>query len=414
MRWSLATGAVQLALRSGAVALAPLADLELAPEAGVSPQPASWRQHSRSVLKELVAPSAAAWLDGTDDTDDTDDTADAAVASRRGTPPSLHDAGPRILEMAVPAPPPEVPTQPPQFPPPRLDYEDEVGAMGDTEQQRWVMGDAEQLRGWGQAGDGDELDEEDVVGAYTDGKRGGDFCNGRPIYDGPAISWEDCRNKCRPPCKFWSFGRESVQPRCKLAIECSQRERDSGRVNASAYMETEAFAGVDDQDASEKMQASSTPEPREEAAPEVNETELAPELNETELQRAPNSRRTCSPAGSARRFAVSPDLGGWHDIGTAHHYADCASAAASMGYGSIAWHTGSISKGRCYGFASDVPEITERSCVEMPVKLASPTHAFFSTALSGDGRDSFDRFADCWLFGPTSCDEFSGSSGSYY
>jgi hypothetical protein len=357
MRWWLVTGAVQLALVGGAAALSPAAGLELAPEAGVSPQPASWRQHSHSVLKDLVAPSAAAWLDDTD------------------------DERPRPHRMAAPAPPPEVPTQPPQSRPLRLDGSEEVGTA--------MVGDTEQLRGWGHAGDADE--DADIAGAYNGDYPGGDFCNGRPIYDGPATSWEDCRAKCRPPCKFWSFGRESVQPRCKLAIQCGQREQDSGRVNVSVY--ADVFA--DSQAASDTVRASSTAEPREEAAPEVNETEL---------QRAPNSRQTCSPQGSAKKFAISPEFGGRHDIGVAHHYADCASAASSMGYGSIAWNTGSKSSGRCYAFASDVPEIAERSCEDAPpVHLNALGVDIYSTALSSEWHLG-GRFSDCWLFGPTSCD----------
>jgi len=251
MRCSFVIGAIWLALGSGAVALAPAADLALAPEAGVSPHPVSKRLSSHSVLKDLIAPSAAAYLT----------RADMLEAQLDRQP------------LTAPVPPPDVPTQLPQ----------------------------------------------------------------------------------------------------------------------------DAMAEGDDQAALNKGQAPSTLEPREAAALEANETEVEP---------APNPHESCPPQGSARKFSMSPGTGGWHSIGKAHHYADCASAAASMGYKNVAWSTGSSCKGRCYGFASDVPEIAEHSCGDgQAISLAaSSTADLYSRTLS-----EHDRFSECWLFGPT-CEESSAES----
>lgn len=338
MRCSLATGAVWLALTladrrvdlrgavwrgGGVAALAPAAGLELGPEADLGPRPVSQRQHSHSVLRDLVAPSAAAQL------------ARGDALEAQLDPQSL----------AAPSPPPEEPVRPAQsqpLPPSGGEAQSQPPELGAGE---------EQLRGWG------------------DDERGGDLCAGRAVYDGPARGWEDCRAMCRPPCRFWSYGRDAGHRRCRLTTECGQRERDVGRDDVRG-----AYSGVRE-DAGEgggasAARAASTPEPPEAAAPGADEREVQP---------APDSRQTCSPQGSARKFAVSPEIGGWHNIGTAHHYADCASAAASLGYKNLVWNIGSESKGRCYGFAGDAPEISERSC-----------------------GDSY-----CWLFGPA-CGEAAG------
>ncbi|CAK0857268.1 unnamed protein product [Prorocentrum cordatum] len=296
MRCSPATGAIWLALGRGASALA------LAPEAGASPQPVSQREHSLSVLRDLVAPSAAALLPG-----------------RHAFEAQLDQD---LKSLAAPVPPPELPTQPTQTQPPQ------PGAG------------EEHLVEWGDYGPAD------------------DFCAGRPIYDGPARSWDDCRDKCRTPCKFWSYEPGSVHHRCKLTIKCVD-------VVAGAFsgVGQDAAEEVEDQAALDRVRASSTPEPKEAVAPEANETEVQP---------APEaSRHACSPQGSARKFTSSAESGGWYGIGIAHHYADCANAAASMGYRNIVWNIGPRFRGRCYAFVEDVPEIAERSCEDN----------------------------DCWLFG---------------
>jgi len=333
------------------MALASAVGLEL--EAGVSPWPLPWRHHSHAVLRDLVAPSAAAQL------------------ARGGALEAQLD--PHSLQ--APSPPPEVPTRPLQSQPPQLGGEEaqsqplELGGeeaqsqppelvAGDDDEVlgagSWVLGAEEQLRGWG----GDE--------------RGGDLCSGRSIYDGPARGWEDCRAMCRAPCKFWSYGRGTMHHRCRLTTECGQLEVDDDEV-AGAYSGTAQDAwvqGDSDPAALDKGRASSTLEPQEAAAPEATENEVQP---------APDSRQTCSPQGSASKFAVSPEIGVWHNIGIAHHYADCATAAASLGYKNLVWNIGSKSKGLCYGFGGEAPEISERSC-----------------------GDTY-----CWLFGPA-CGESAG------
>jgi hypothetical protein len=335
MQWSLAIRAIWLALGNGAAALAPGAMLELSPEAAVSPQPVSRRQHSHSVLKDLIAPSAAAQLTRGDvlEAQFSHSVLKDPIAPSTAAQLTRGDVLETQLDpqsSAAPVPPPEVPTQPSQSQPLQL-------GAGE-----------EQLRGWG------------------DDEAGDDFCAGKAIYDGPAEGWEDCRAMCRSPCKFWSYGQDSVQHRCKLTIECVD-------VSVGAYSgrADDAMGEGDDQAALGKGQASPTPEPQEAAPPEANEKEVLPAQD--------SLRQTCSPQGSARKFAVSPEAGGWQNIGVAHHYADCASAVASMGYKSLVWNIGSRSRGRCYGFASDVPEIFERSCED----------------------------ANCWLFGPA-CGESAG------
>jgi len=336
MRCSLAMGAIWLAMASALrqppngrgsepMALASAVGLEL--EAGVSSWPLSWRQHSHAVLRDLVAPSAAAQL------------------ARGGALEAQLD--PQSLE--APSPPSEVPTRPLQSQPPQLVAGDDDDVLG-----AWSWVSEEHLRGWG------------------DDERGGDLCAGRSIYDGPARGWEDCRAMCRAPCKFWSYGRGTMHHRCRLTTECGQLEVDDDEV-AGAYSGTAQDAwvqGDSDPAALEKRRASSTLEPQEAAAPEAIENEVQP---------APDSRQTCSPQGSASKFAVSPEIGVWHNIGIAHHYADCATAAASLGYKNLVWNIGSKSKGLCYGFGGEAPEISERSC-----------------------EDTY-----CWLFGPA-CGESAG------
>jgi len=182
-------------------------------------------------------------------------------------------------------------------------------------------------------------------------------CAGLAIYDGPTKGWEDCSKRCLGECRFWSFWPDSAQQRCKLTLDCSRRERDGHR-SVSAYRRALDAAGEE--------------ESRQQAAWDNGETPLDPEPQEAapEPQEAATPRAapvadqmTCSPQGSARKFAVSPQSG-WHNLGKARSYASCANTSLSMGYGNVVWNVGSSAKGRCYGFSSDMPDVLERNCEE--------------------------------------------------
>ncbi|CAK0790471.1 unnamed protein product [Prorocentrum cordatum] len=184
-------------------------------------------------------------------------------------------------------------------------------------------------------------------------------CAGTAVYDGPSMGWEDCRTRClgHEHCRFWSFWPDSAQQRCKLTLDCSRRERDGHR-SVSAYRRALDAAGEE--------------ESRQQAAWDNGETPLDPEPQEAapQPQEAATPRAapvadqmTCSPQGSARKFAVSPQSG-WHNLGKARSYASCANTSLSMGYGNVVWNAGSSAKGRCYGFSSDMPDVLERNCEE--------------------------------------------------
>jgi hypothetical protein len=175
------------------------------------------------------------------------------------------------------------------------------------------------------------------------------LCAGIPIYDGPTTGWEDCRTRCVGHCKFWSFWHDSVQHRCKLTMDCDRRERD-GR-NVSAYRRALDAAGEEEassQAAWDKGATPLDPEPQQASAPRA-----AVEANQT----------ACSPQGSARKFAVSPQSG-WHNLGKARSFASCANISLSTGYKNLVWNVGSVAKGRCYGFSSDMPDVLEANCEE--------------------------------------------------
>mmetsp|Transcript_19906 Transcript_19906/g.53197 ORF Transcript_19906/g.53197 Transcript_19906/m.53197 type:complete len:532 (+) Transcript_19906:87-1682(+) len=173
-------------------------------------------------------------------------------------------------------------------------------------------------------------------------------CTGAPIYDGPTMGWEDCRTRCIGHCRFWSFWHDSVQHRCKLTVDCDRRGRD-GRHSVSAHQRVLDAAGEQADWSGETPPLDS--EPQEEAVQEIVQQVAAPEADQT----------ACSPRGSARKFVASPQSG-WHNLGRARSYASCANASQSSGYKNLVWNAGSSARGRCYGFASDVPEALERSC----------------------------------------------------
>jgi len=178
------------------------------------------------------------------------------------------------------------------------------------------------------------------------------LCAGPAIYDGPTMGWEDCRTRCIGHCRFWSFWHDSVQHRCKLTTDCFRRERDGHR-SVSAYRIPLDAAGEE--------------ESKEQAAWDRGETPVDPELPEDEAaapRAAPEAEEaTCSPRGSARRFAISPESG-WHNLGKARSYVSCANTSLHMGFRNLVWNVGSTAQGRCYGFSSDVPDVLERSCEE--------------------------------------------------
>jgi len=178
------------------------------------------------------------------------------------------------------------------------------------------------------------------------------LCAGPAIYDGPTMGWEDCRTRCIGHCRFWSFWHDSVQHRCKLTTDCFRRERD-GHLHVSAYRIS--------------LDAASEEESKEQAAWDRGETPVDPELPEDEAaapRAAPEAEEaTCSPRGSARRFAISPESG-WHNLGKARSYVSCANTSLHMGFRNLVWNVGSTAQGRCYGFSSDVPDVLERSCEE--------------------------------------------------
>jgi len=177
-------------------------------------------------------------------------------------------------------------------------------------------------------------------------------CTGAPIYDGPTMGWEDCRTRCIGHCRFWSFWHDSVQHRCKLTTDCFRRERD-GHLHVSAYRIS--------------LDAASEEESKEQAAWDRGETPVDPELPEDEAaapRAAPEAEEaTCSPRGSARRFAISPESG-WHNLGKARSYVSCANTSLHMGFRSLVWNVGSTARGRCYGFSGDVPSVLGSSCGE--------------------------------------------------
>jgi len=132
-------------------------------------------------------------------------------------------------------------------------------------------------------------------------------------------------------------------------MDCDRRERD-GR-NVSAYRRALDAAGEEEassQAAWDKGATPLDPEPQQASAPRA-----AVEANQT----------ACSPQGSARKFAVSPQSG-WHNLGKARSFASCANITLSMGYKNLVWNVGSIAKGRCYGFSSDMPDVLESNCEE--------------------------------------------------
>jgi len=192
------------------------------------------------------------------------------------------------------------------------------------------------------------------------------FCASAPIYDGPTMGWEDCRTQCTGHCRFWSYWPDSVQHRCKLTVDCHRRER-GGRHSVSTYRRALNAAGEEEEDDQADWGDETPPldpEPQMVGAPEQEMG--APEVSAT----------TCSPLGSARKFAVSPQSG-WHNLGKARSYVSCANTSLSAGYRNLVWNVGSRGKGRCYGFVSDMPEVLERSCE--------------------------DKY--CWLFGPACQDQ---------
>ncbi|CAK0829292.1 unnamed protein product, partial [Prorocentrum cordatum] len=167
------------------------------------------------------------------------------------------------------------------------------------------------------------------------------------IYDGPTLGWADCRTRCaNHGCGFWSYWRDSPQHRCRLTTACARRERDP-RHSVSAYRGSQ-----DDGAAEEAAEPEAEPDP--------------------ELQSPPGARQGClSPQGTARKFAASPQSG-WHNLGRVDSYINCSHTAGSKGYQNLVYNIGSVAKGRCYGFASDVPEVHQHGCED----------------------------AYCWLFGP--------------
>ncbi|CAK0886717.1 unnamed protein product [Prorocentrum cordatum] len=203
-------------------------------------------------------------------------------------------------------------------------------------------------------------------------------CTGAPIYDGPTMGWEDCRARCVGHCRFWSYWGDSVQHRCKLTVDCDRRGRD-GRHSVSAHQRVLDAAGEQADWSGETPPLDS--EPQEEAVQEIVQQVAAPEADQT----------ACSPRGSARKFVASPQSG-WHNLGRARSYASSKgcpveTAAAGGPRATIAaklktWTVGPVAsslfdyanwhitkhvlvkarRGRCYGFASDVPEALERSC----------------------------------------------------
>merc|ERR1719291_430162 len=103
----------------------------------------------------------------------------------------------------------------------------------------------------------------------------------------------------------------------------------------------------------------------------------APKENQVEdpQEHAPYSQLTCSPRGSARKFARSPQSG-WHDLGRVDSYVNCANIAGSMGYRNLVWNNGSAAKGRCYGFSNDVPDLLQRGCEDTYCWLFGPACGF--------------------------------------
>jgi len=191
------------------------------------------------------------------------------------------------------------------------------------------------------------------------------LCAGTPIFYGPTLGWEDCRKRCIGHCRFWSFWHGSVQHRCKLTMDCNRRERDGhGNVSASRRaLDTANEEDVKEQAAWDNGMTPLDPEPEQAAPQQAGPPPRAPEAKQT----------ACSTQGSARKFATNPHSG-WHNLGKLRSYDSCAKTSWSMGYGNLVWNVGSIGKGRCYGFSSDMPDVLEHNC-----------------------EDTY-----CWLFGPAS------------
>lgn len=250
------------------------------PDSGEA-QASAQAQHSHSVLKELIAAAPARQLVA-------QDALEADIVA---------------MERAAPVPPP-------------------AEEPAEAAEHLWDRQASPQpMSGWGQS------------------SPGGDFCAGKPIYDGPTAGWDDCRKRCTGPCKFWSYWHDSTLHRCKLTAECGQREHDARHdVDVHGRVQDSTAEGVDHE--AEWGEGQASPKPGSQGV----------------------VGQSCSPRGSARKFDGSPQSGGWHNLGKTHSYLDCASTAASMEYQNVVWNVGSTATGRCYGFSSDVPGVLQSSC----------------------------------------------------